>query len=242
MQQTLAEAHEVTLGYPERTEILKGVSFSLYERDFVGVIGPNGGGKTTLVKGLLGLIPTQSGRWIFRDEQGRQIPRPAIGYVPQQSKLDKTFPISVQEVVQYGLVNTPLWHTKQWEQRKVREELERVGMYEYRKTPIGKLSGGQLQKVLLARAIVSNPRLLILDEPNTYVDQHFESQLYDLLPEINKNSAIVLVSHDIGSVSRLVRRLFCVNHDLHIHKDIDRLCPECRESTTLEYLSLVSHR
>ena len=238
----LLEARNISVGYPEKPNLLRDLDFTLYARDFVGIIGPNGGGKTTLVKSILGLLPLSSGEIVFYDAEGNASSLPDIGYVPQQSTLDRSFPISVSEVVRYGLASG--MHTPKGDRthRIVEEQLERVDMLPYRSTPIGKLSGGQLQRVLLARALVSHPRLLILDEPNTYVDKHFESQLYSLLPEINKESAILLVSHDIGSVSKLVRRLFCVNHTLHVHEDIDKLCSECAESTALKYLSLVEHR
>lgn len=234
-------AHGISVGY-EDAPILKDVSFSIYDKDFIGVIGPNGGGKTTLMKAVLGLIAPSAGHIDYFDARGHRVSSLGIGYVPQQNAIDKAFPISVERVVGYGLMKSGKIHLSKVDRRMVLETLERVGMMAYARSPIGELSGGQLQRVLLARAIVAMPTLLILDEPNTYVDKHFESQLYELLPEINKHSAILIVSHDVGAVCKMVRRLFCVNRDLHIHEDIDLSCDECNDSTSLRYLSLLEHK
>lgn len=238
----LLQADNVSLGYDNQPDLLSGLSFSVYKTDFIGVIGPNGGGKTTLVKGILGLLPSRTGSWTFYDNNNKPIPRPAIGYVPQQNQVDKAFPISVQEVVAYGLGNNMGWRPTPHDWDLVHAELHRIGMFPYRNRAIGELSGGQLQRVLIARALVSRPRLVIFDEPNTYVDQQFEHQLYNLLPTINKESAIILVSHDIGTVSRMVRTLFCVNRELHIHQNVHELCPDCVQGLALEYLSVLQHR
>lgn len=237
----ILQAHALSVGY-EDAPILKNVSFSIYDRDFIGVIGPNGGGKTTLMKAILGLLSPSSGSIEYLDPQGRRISSLGIGYVPQQNAIDRAFPISVRKVVGYGLMKAGKIHLSKADHSMVMETLERVGMADYARHPIGALSGGQLQRVLLARAIVAKPTLLILDEPNTYVDKHFESQLYELLPEINKQSAVLIVSHDVGAVCKMVRRLFCVNRDLHIHENIDLSCDECNGSTPLRYLSLLEHR
>lgn len=240
-RQPILEARDLTVGYQD-SPILKNVSFSIYDRDFVGVIGPNGGGKTTLMKAILGLLPPTSGSLSYFDSKGTPISSLEIGYVPQQNAIDKAFPISVEQVVGYGLMAPQKLRLSSDDRSRVQETLKQVGMSEYTDTPIGKLSGGQLQRVLLARAIVSMPTLLILDEPNTYVDKHFESQLYELLPEINKQSAILIVSHDIGAVCKMSHRLFCINRDLHIHDNIDLSCDDCNDSTPLKYLSLLEHK
>lgn len=240
-KKSILEAHGLSVGY-EDAPILKDVSFSIYDRDFIGVIGPNGGGKTTLMKAILGLIAPSAGHIDYFDTRGQRVSSLGIGYVPQQNAIDKAFPISVERVVGYGLMKPGKIHLSKDDRRVVMETLERVGMTAYAWSPIGELSGGQLQRVLLARAIVAMPTLLILDEPNTYVDKHFESQLYELLPEINKHSAILIVSHDVGAVCKMVRRLFCVNRDLHIHENIDLSCDDCNDSTPLRYLSLLEHK
>ncbi|MDO4695446.1 metal ABC transporter ATP-binding protein [Porphyromonas sp.] len=234
-------ASDITIGY-EDAPVIKGASFSIYDKDFIGIIGPNGGGKTTLMKAILGLIPPTTGHIEYFNAKGEISPSLEIGYVPQQNAIDKAFPISVSRVVGYGLMKAGKLHLSKEDQRQVAATLERVGMLEYSRKSIGELSGGQLQRVLLARAIVAMPTLLILDEPNTYVDKHFESQLYELLPEINKHSAILIVSHDVGAVCKMVKRLFCINRHLHIHENIDLSCDECNDSAPLRYLSLLEHK
>lgn len=242
-KQLLVQGHEVTVGYEGAPPILEQVSFDIYAHDFVGVIGPNGGGKTTLMKAILGLLTPTHGTIRYYDTEGYLTTSPTIGYVPQQNALDRAFPISVREAVGHGLLTHNHMRLSRNEEQQVEQALEQVGMGPFMRHAIGTLSGGQLQRVLLARALVSRPSLLILDEPNTYVDKHFESQLYSLLPEINRESAVVIVSHDIGSVSRMSRRLFCVNRMLHVHEtdELSDSCEECAESAALRYLSLLQH-
>ncbi|MDO4789753.1 MAG: ATP-binding cassette domain-containing protein [Porphyromonas sp.] len=219
----LVKAIDIVAGYDGEI-ILPGVSFEIASNDFIGIIGPNGGGKTTLIKVLLGMIKPFSGKVLYGEKES-PFPPFEIGYLPQQNSIDKQFPISVYDVVSSGLVKNWNKGTKGISdvRNKVENMLERVHMSAYRDTHIGKLSGGQLQRILLARALVSSPSLLILDEPNTYVDKRFEGHLYSLLPEINKETAIMVISHDVGSVQKLVRTIFCVDRDLHIHHDVQSL-------------------
>lgn len=213
----LIEIRNVSASYGNKT-VLRNVSLDILEGDFLGIIGPNGGGKTTLLKVILGLL-SQSGGTIDFYKEGEKVAKLKIGYLPQINNIDKKFPISVWEVVASGLAEQkPLFrpYTKAQE-RRIEETLEQMGVDEFRNRPIGELSGGQLQRVLLGRAIVSRPQVLILDEPNSYVDKRFESHFYELLEEINKESAIVLVSHDIGTVVSMVKNIACVNETLHYH-------------------------
>lgn len=235
MKEPIISAQNITVGYDDTLNILEEVSFDIYSAEFVGVIGPNGGGKTTLVKTLLGLLQPRKGEIVF--PKGRV----EVGYVSQQNSIDKSFPISVEEVVLSGLIKTKRPGGTSKSRERVQNTLDLVGIAHYKKQPIGALSGGELQRVLLARALVSNPDLLILDEPNTYVDKGFENRLYELLPEINKTTAIIMVSHDLGIVSRLVERLFCVNRGLHIHKDIATICNVCSNANGMPYLQLAGH-
>lgn len=216
----LVKGTNLTAGY-ENEVILPNISFEVHQKDFIGIIGPNGGGKTTLIKLILGLLQPFSGELQYGPDL-KASPDFQIGYLPQQNRIDKAFPISVFDVVRSGLItdwNKALRNIKGASER-VHQVLELVHMLPYQKSPIGALSGGQLQRVLLARALVSNPSLLILDEPNTYVDKRFEGHLYSLLPEINRETAILIISHDVGSVQKLVSSIFCVDHGLHIHQDV----------------------
>lgn len=196
--------------------VLRDVNLQVFPYDFIGVIGPNGGGKTTLLKVILGLLKPVSGRIRFAGDNGRGS---FMGYLPQQSRHDYTFPISVHEVVLSGLLSQKglLRPFRSFQHKKVSEALDITGVKHIEHRTIGDLSGGQLQKVLLARAIVSSPRLLILDEPGTFVDNKFEGELYELLKELNKQMAILLVSHDVGTITSYIKTIACVNRSLHYH-------------------------
>ncbi len=214
----IVEIKSVFAGYNDEV-ILKDVSLDIFDDDFIGIIGPNGGGKTTLLNVILGLIKPFKGAVHFCDDL-KTARNNKIGYLPQQNKIDKKFPITVRDVVLSGLIYDSgffIRHSKD-DKIKVDEILNRLGILDLKKLPIGELSGGQMQKVLLARAIVSSPRLLILDEPNTFVDNQFEGELYEILNELNKEMAIVIVTHDVGTIASYVKTIACVNRELHYHR------------------------
>jgi len=202
----------VSTGYFSET-VLKDVNLEIFPDDFIGVIGPNGGGKTTMVKVILGLQPLFSGKLRFPGG------RPKIGYLPQASQIDKSFPITVHELVSSGLKSKYSWfpHLSFGQRTRVKRMLEDAGLAGISSKPIGELSGGQLQKALLSRALIDKPQLLILDEPNTHVDKQFEQELYGWLRDLNKEMAILLVSHDIGTIFPMVKTIACVNRILHYH-------------------------
>ncbi|MDL2322465.1 ABC transporter ATP-binding protein [Bacteroidales bacterium OttesenSCG-928-A17] len=210
MSEKLIDIKNLHAGY-DRKVVLKDVSLSIYKNDFLGIIGPNGGGKTTLIKVILGLLKPFSGTVDYKKNIKEQ-----IGYMPQINTIDKKFPILVREVIESGLMSENGLKKAEKEERTVRI-LKEIGMEDLADRPIGELSGGQWQRTLLGRAIISEPELLILDEPNSYIDKRFESHFYQLLQEINKNTAIVLISHDIGTLVSMVRNVACVNETLHYH-------------------------
>lgn len=217
----LVHIDNLEVGYEEKI-VLHHVNLTIYEKDFLGIIGPNGGGKTTLIKSIMGLKEIQKGQIEFY-KNGTKVNHIGIGYLPQYNQVDKRFPINVEEVVLSGL-DTPknIWKRYTGKQKQqVRETIMKMGLSGLEKRSIGTLSGGQLQRALLARAVVSQPDLLILDEPDTYIDKKFEAHLYDLLTEINKDSAIILVSHDLGSVIQNVRSIACVNETVDYHPQND---------------------
>ena len=210
MPQPIIEVRNLSAGYDGR-KILRDINLTIYERDFLGIIGPNGGGKTTLIKCILGLLKPISGEIKYSIS--------TMGYLPQYNSIDRKFPISVEEVILSGLSSkkslTSRFTTAHHE--KVQAVIARMGLEGLAHRAIGQLSGGQLQRALLGRAIVSDPSIVILDEPSTYIDKRFEARLYELLAEINKDCAIILVSHDIGTVLQQVKSIACVNETLDYH-------------------------
>ena len=236
----LIEIRNMTASYDTKF-VLKEVSLCIWEDDFLGIIGPNGGGKTTLLKIILGLMKPVRGEISFY-KNGRPVTSLKIGYLPQINPIDKNFPISVSEVVSSGLTSEkPRFRNFTATQKeRIHQLIEKIGLESYANRAIGELSGGQLQRVLLARAIVSQPQLLILDEPNTYVDKRFESQFYELLGEINRDTSIILVSHDIGTLISLVKNVACINETLHYHPGVD-MSDEWLEKTYLCPIEVVSH-
>ena len=213
----IIQISDLCAAYDEKT-VLSHVNLSVFERDFLGIIGPNGGGKTTLIKCILGLHQLQKGKIHFYKD-GKEVSEINMGYLPQYNNIDKKFPISVYEVILSGLSKQKsIFHRYGKEQREqVRQLIARMGLEGLEERPIGSLSGGQLQRALLGRALVSNPEVVILDEPNTYIDKRFETKLYSLLEEINQERAIILVSHDIGTVLKNVKTIACVNESVHYH-------------------------
>ena len=236
----LINIDNIVAGYDNKI-VLHDVSRDIWENDFLGIIGPNGGGKTTLLKIILGLLKPKSGSVRYFDGE-KEVSSLKIGYLPQMNKIDKKFPISVREVVLSGLMaEKPRFRDFTAEQKQRAEEvIAQMGLQELAKRAIGDLSGGQLQRVLLGRSMVSRPKVLILDEPNSYVDKRFESHFYNLLEEISKESSIILVSHDIGTVLSMVKNIACVNETLHYHSGAD-ISAEWLENKYACPIELVGH-
>ena len=210
----------LSAGYDNNPQIIKKVSFSVTKNDFLGIIGPNGGGKTTLLRTIMGLIKPTEGKITFYNNEGKKVPKINIGYLPQLNKIDQKFPITVFDVILSGLSlghRLPFLPLPSKYKQRVHEVGEQMGVEDLLKRPIGELSGGQLQRVLLGRSIIDNPVLLILDEPISYVDKLFETNFYKILDEINSRMAIILVSHDIGTILSMVENVMCVNQDAHYH-------------------------
>jgi zinc transport system ATP-binding protein len=214
----IIELQDITAGYEDEI-ILRNINLSINENDFIGVIGPNGGGKTTLVKVIIGALKPVSGKVIqhrHADDDHKRV----IGYLPQVSHTDRNFPITVLNVVVSGLAKSHKLfnHFTKAQTNKALKLLEEMGIAHLAEKNVGELSGGQLQRVFLCRAIVSDPELLILDEPNTFVDNKFESDLYKTLKALNERMAVMIVSHDVGTISYFVKTIACVNRELHYHE------------------------
>lgn len=210
----------VTFGYGQH-KVLDEASFEILSGDYLAVIGPNGGGKTTLLKLLLGLIEPQAGNIeILGMPPGKHGGR--IGYMPQYTTVSSSFPITVRDAVLMGKVSPGLKGVfglsfGNGSGGEVEKALERVGMLEHIDRRVCDLSGGQKQRVFIARAIVDEPEMLFLDEPAASVDQAGKSGLYCLLKELNAEMTIVMVSHDISVLGQGVKSVACVNRKVHLH-------------------------
>jgi zinc transport system ATP-binding protein len=235
----LLEIKNLSAGY-ESLVILQHVNLTVNPLDFIGVIGPNGGGKTTLLKTILGLLEPLSGEINF-NESMKEGGSNKIGYLPQINNIDRKFPISVYDVVRSGLMSRKrlLSRYTAAENERSKSLLNEMGIYGIRNKAIGELSGGQIQRTLLCRALVNNPQLLILDEPNTFVDNRFERELYEKLKVLNQRLTILLVSHDLGTISTYVKSFACVNGSLHYHPG-NELTPELLQAYECP-IQIISH-
>ena len=196
---------------------LEGVNLDIYEDDFIGIIGPNGGGKSSLVKAIMGNVK-HSGEITFEEilRQGNHF---KIGYMPQVSQFDMRFPISIMEVVLSGLQTEKGFFGRYTnkDRRLAYEALEKMGIADLASRPIGEVSGGEMQRALLCRAIIAEPKLLILDEPTNFVDNSFEREFYALVKELSHRMAVMIVSHDLGTITSVVKSIVCVNKNVHRH-------------------------
>jgi len=235
------QVNDITAGY-DHEAIIENINCTIYDGDFFGIIGPNGGGKSTLLKIILGLLSPTKG-FIHIYSQPPKIGRKHIGYVPQYAEYDKQYPISVWDVVLMGRRSIrgihPLYSSE--DKQATLEALKKVKMEEYKKRHIGELSGGQRQRVFIARALVSNPRILLLDEPTASIDKDLQLNFYTLLKELNKTVTIVLVTHDIGVISSYVNRVACLNHFMFTHDDDKMISKEMLEKTYSCPVDLIAH-
>jgi len=198
----LIEIKELTVVY-ETKIALNRVSLQVMDKDFLLVSGPNGGGKTTLLKVILGLTKPVYGEILF--PKGK----PTIGYLPQVSLVDRRFPISVREVIASGLIREKPRFKDFAESQKARIEeiITETGLEGCADKAISDLSGGQFQRVLLARAVVARPQLLVLDEPDSYIDNQFETHFYDYLRQINDSATVIVASHDVDNLRKYAKAI-----------------------------------
>ncbi|QSX05858.1 ABC transporter ATP-binding protein [Sedimentibacter sp. zth1] len=202
-----------------KTQALTGVCLEVLEGEFLGVMGPNGGGKSTLLKSILGLIPISSGNISIYGKQNNGN-RNMIGYVPQFSAIDKKFPITVVEVVMSGMIKGglhPFYRYKKSQKDTALDKLKTVGIEKLYNRQISQLSGGEFQRMLIARALAVEPKILLLDEPTASVDPSSREKIYNLLEKLNENITIVLVTHDLLAISSKIKRIACINKGIVYH-------------------------
>lgn len=194
--------------------ILSDINLTVNRGDFMAVTGPNGGGKTTLLRLILGLLAPTSGNIIYYDTEGRPAStRPVFGYLPQKNSVDAHFPITVAEVVASGLLGVRNLD-KASKGARIEATLERIGLADLADRPIGRLSGGQLQRALFGRAIIAEAPVLVLDEPLSYIDKHFEERLYGIVDDISRQATVILVSHEMSAIGAMANRHIKVDHTL----------------------------
>jgi len=215
--QLIVEIKNLTVEYPG-VKALENVSFSVNQGDFLGIIGPNGAGKSTLFSCMLGLQTKYQGtiKFFGQDIKKSQHYLKEIGYVPQKPIFEKNFPATVNDIVRMGL-------RKESDECKIDEILQQLWIHELRKRRIGELSAGQQQRVFIAKALVNNPKILILDEPVTGIDQQSIDLFYSILTELNskQNITIIWSSHDLDAVNQLANHVACLNRTLFFHGESD---------------------
>lgn len=206
--------------------ILRDVNLTVNYGDFMAITGPNGGGKTTLLRVMLGLLKPTAGRVERFDRYGNSTNRLEIGYLPQKSAIDSHFPLTVADVIASGLLGSAEPH------ERVREVIELMELRSHANHPIGALSGGQLQRALLGRALVARPDVLVLDEPLSYLDKHFEGRVYEILgDESRRGVTVMLVSHEMTTISAMANR----------HVIVDRTVRECTSQHHMVHYDCLTH-
>lgn len=231
----IMEIRDLNVSYG-KTEVLNNISFDIIEGDYIGIVGPNGAGKSTLIKALLNLLNPDSGEVIYN------IDKSFVGYLPQiTEKNHKLFPASVFEVVSTGLIlkkSFPKFLNKE-DKKKVDESLRLLSIEDLGHKKIGDLSGGQQQRVLLARALVSNPKLLILDEPTSALDPKIRNEFYELLKNLNEklNVTIVLISHDMGTIGKYASKLIYLDKTLIFNGSFKEFCESNQMTEYFGYIS-----
>jgi len=211
MKNNLFELDQLCFSYGE-DHVLQQISATVAEGEFIGIIGPNGGGKTTFLKLLMGLLKPTAGKLKKPDQEYR------VGYVPQIAAFDRSFPVTVREVVLMGLLSKLNWFGKYPKSgdEQLKKALSRVALSDLENAPFCSLSGGQMQRALIARALIDNPKILILDEPTANIDSKTQAILFQLLGELKGEVTILMVTHHLEQSAPLLDRLFCIQRELTV--------------------------
>lgn len=209
----------VSFAYHQDTPALRGVTFNIEEGEFIGIIGPNGGGKTTLLKLILGFLKPISGKILVLGKPPSQT-KEQLSYVPQTLQFDRHFPISVLDLVLAGRLSHLPWYGQYSKEdlEVALESLEKVGLQNFRERAFGTLSSGQAQRALIARALASKPKLLLLDEPTASVDAHSEAEIQKILKSLSGSITIMMVTHNLKTIINHIQRVICVQGEASILK------------------------
>ena len=232
------EINDLSVKYNEQL-VLKNINFTIDEKDFVAIIGPNGGGKSTLLKIILGILTPDSGDVKVFGKSPKKA-RKFMGYLPQSIKFDHDFPINVFETVLTGRYHGLFKGYTEEDDTAVLQALKDVEMDMFKDRQISKLSGGQMQRVFIARAIVREPKLLILDEPMASIDPEMQHSFYKLMSRLKSKMSIILVSHDVGAVSTHVDKIACLNQELFYHGPVENAADGLEEIYHCP-IELISH-
>lgn len=213
MNQKIIECKNLSFAY-QNENVLENINFEVFERDFLAIIGPNGGGKTTLIKLILGLLKPKKGEIVYKDNIQKQ-----IGYVPQDTGINTDFPIQVIDVVKMGFLKPRFFgfKTSKQQTKEAFEILEKLAIEHLAYKKIGELSGGQRQRALIARALCGNPNVIILDEPTSNIDSKTQKEIYNLLKTFNKFHTIIVISHDISILLGYASKVLSVNREAVLH-------------------------
>ncbi len=205
---SIIDVENLSFKYDNKELILQNVDFSIYKNQFITIVGPNGGGKSTLLKLLIGLISPTKGKIKVKSKN--------IGYIPQYSIFDTSFPVTVKDIILMGVVKKIGFYNKR-DYQNLKRVLQIVKMEDKIDKSFSDLSGGQKQRILIARALISHPSILLMDEPTASIDPYSEKQLYNLLLELKKSITILFVTHNTNFVNNITDRVFCVNKFLVEH-------------------------
>lgn len=209
--ETLISLRGVTMQF-DRKITLNDINLDICRGDFIAITGPNGGGKTTLLRIILRLLDPSKGSVTYLGDKGSG-KRLRIGYLPQKNLIDSSFPVTVKEVTAFGLMNTPDI-AKEERMRRIDDTIRLMGLSDHADNAISELSGGQLQRALIGRAIISRPEVLVMDEPLSYLDKDYEHKLYHIIEELAPTTTIILVSHEMSAIAGMANRHLIINHSL----------------------------